>query len=480
MIRNEYSWGIFAGQWWEAPALSKKQIIGIVLSVSALAVSMNLPATREISQVGMRTIGTLAAFLFLLVTEALPVVAISLLFLGLMPLIGVVDSLNSALYGYAQPIVFFTLASFGIATAFRTTPLSRRILRGILRRFGSNSRMVLLSIMVCCALFGVAVSSVPRCAIFMELSLEFTNLYPDEQDRKRTARAFMIAVPVACMIGGIMTPAGSSVNLIALSQLQQITHISISFVQWMCVGIPIAIVMLPLAWYLIVKMYHPAEIGQELLKAFDNSLDIPEQLDTREKKVILILGSMLLLWIASSWIPNIDVTVVAILGCCIMFFPGINILEIKPFLRDNSWDAFFLVGTVLSIAKAMIDNSVSSAISNALPQLSVSLPILLAFTALFIFATSLVIPVATSLIPIIAVPLINFAANAGADPALIMICAAICAGNCYLLPLDTVPLITYSKGYYSMTDMAKATFWLQIALVILSAIWLPVIGTLFH
>lgn len=460
--------------------MSKKQIIGIVLSVSALAVSMYLPAAGEIPQIGMRTIGTLVAFLFLLVTEALPVVVISLLFVGLMPLIGVVDSLNAALYGYAQPIVFFTLASFGIATAFRTTPLSRRILRGLLRRFGSNTKMVLLSIMVCSALFGVAVSSVPRCAIFMELSLEFTKLYNDEQERKRTARAFMIAVPVACMIGGIMTPAGSSVNLIALSQLEQIAHISISFVQWMCVGVPIAIVLLPLAWYLIIKIYRPAEVGHTQSKAFDDSLVIPEQLDAREKKVLLILGSMLLLWIASSWIPSINVTVVAILGCCIMFFPGIDILEVKPFLRDNSWDAFFLVGTVLSIAKAMIDNRVSSAISNALPQLSVSLPVLLAFTALFIFAALLVIPVATSLIPIMAVPLINIAVNAGVSPALIMICAALCAGNCYLLPLDTVPLITYAKGYYSMTDMARSTIWLQISLIIISAIWLPVIETLFH
>ena len=60
--------------------------------------------------------------------------------------------------------------------------------------------------------------------------------------------------------------------------------------------------------------------------------------------------------------------------------------------------------------------------------------------------------------------------------ALIMLAAALCAGNCYLLPLDTVPLITYAKGYYSMTDMAKSTLWLQIAMVILCALWLPLVG----
>ena len=77
-----------------------------------------------------------------------------------------------------------------------------------------------------------------------------------------------------------------------------------------------------------------------------------------------------------------------------------------------------------------------------------------------------------------ALPLINIAVNAGVNPALIMLSAALCAANCYLLPLDTVPLITYAKGYYSMTDMPKSTIWLQLAMVVLTAIWLPVVAGL--
>ena len=119
-------------------------------------------------------------------------------------------------------------------------------------------------------------------------------------------------------------------------------------------------------------------------------------------------------------------------------------LDVKTFLRDNSWDAFFLVGSVISIAKAMINNGVSAAIANAIPPMSVGLPILLAFTAVLIFVTLVVIPVASSMIPIMAVPLIAIATGAGASPALVMLAAALCAGNCYLLPLDTVPLITYA------------------------------------
>jgi len=456
--------------------MSKKQIIGIVGAVLVLIVSMFMPAMGEISQVGMRTIGMLAAFLILLVTEALPVVVISLIFCALMPLLGVVPSFGKALSGYSEPIVFFTLASFGIAAALTNIPLSQRILRALLKAFGKNVGLVMLSMMVACAVLSSIVSNVPTCAIFMTLALNFLKLYDNEEDRKRSGRAFMIAIPVASMIGGMMTPAGSSINLLAIGQLEALSGTTVSFVQWMCAGIPLAIVMIPLAWWLMCKIYKPAQVTAGQVNKFILSMEIPEKMSSKEIKVSIITVIMLALWIASSWIKGINVMIVAMLGCCIMFLPGIRVLDVKTFLRDNSWDAFFLVGSVISIANAMINNGVSAAIANAIPAMNVPTPILLAITAILIFLTLVVIPVASSMIPIMAVPLIAIATGSGASPELIVLAAALCAGNCYLLPLDTVPLITYAKGYYSMTDMAKSTAFLQVAMVILCALWLPLIG----
>ena len=458
--------------------MKTKKIIGISLAVLAIVVSLFLPAMGSISQVGVRTIGVLIAFLLLLVTEALPVVVISLIFVALMPLLGVAPSFGAALQGYSEPIVFFTLASFGIAAALTTIPLSKRILRALLKAFGKNVGQVLLSMMACCAVLSSIVSNVPTCAIFMAIALDFLKLYDNEENKKRTARLFMIAIPVASMIGGMMTPAGSSINLLAMAQLEAHTGMEITFVQWMAAGIPLALVMIPLAWFIMLKVYKPAQITKEQIDSFINSMDIPEKMDHKEVKVCIITVIMLVLWIASSWVKEINVMVVAMLGCCVMFLPGIQVLDVNTFLRENSWDAFFLVGSVISIANAMITNGVSSAIAGAIPAMNLPLALILAVVALLIFITLVIIPVASSMIPIMAVPLISIALGANVSPALVMLTAALCAGNCYLLPLDTVPLITYAKGYYSMTDMAKSTVFLQIAMVILCALWLPLIGTI--
>jgi sodium-dependent dicarboxylate transporter 2/3/5 len=458
---------------------NKKRMIGGILSVLIIVISLFLTPTDAITQVGWRTIGLLAAFLIMLVSEALPVIVVSLLLCALMPLLGVTKNFGQALSGYAEPIVFFTLASFGIAAALTNIPLSKRILRQLLRKFGGSIEQVLLAMMISCALLSSIVSNVPTCAIFMALSLDFLKLYKDETEQRHTAKAFMIAIPVASMIGGMMTPAGSSINLLAISQLEKATGMTITFVQWMLAGIPLAFAMIFLAWYLMCQIYKPTQVTKAQVTSFIDAMDIPDKMGDKEKKVIVITITMLILWIASSWIRSISVMVVAMIGCCVMFMPGIEVLSVDTFVKENSWDAFFMVGAVISMAQAMITNGVSDAIAGAVPTMQAGLPIVIAVTALLIFATLVIIPVATSMIPIMSVPLIALAANSGANPALIMLTAALCAGNCYLLPLDTVPLITYSKGYYSMTDMMRSTFILQIAMVILCALWLPLLSGLF-
>lgn len=144
---------------------NKTRMIGGILSILIIFLSLFLPPAGAVTQVGWRTIGLLTAFLIMLVSEALPVIVVSLLLCGLMPLLGVTKNFGQALSGYAEPIVFFTLASFGIAAALTNIPLSKRILRMLLRRSGGSIEQVLLAMMISCALLSSIVSNVPTCGL---------------------------------------------------------------------------------------------------------------------------------------------------------------------------------------------------------------------------------------------------------------------------------------------------------------------------
>lgn len=433
----------------------------------------------------MNTVGLTLFFLTLLITEALPLSIGSLLTVGLMPLLGVSDNFAGGVVGFAHPVIFFIIASFGIATAITSGTLTKRFLLLLLRRTGSVKGL-LLALMVATAGVSFFMSNIPACAIMLVVALEFVDMLEGEE-KASVGRTFMIAVPVATMIGGMATPASSSLNLISISLLEYftythdyLTYTTVSFVHWMAIGVPLVVVLIPVAWMLMCRVYKPTEVSPEIIDRFRENIrvQVAKPLVKKEIFTLIILGGMLALWIASSWVSGIEVFTVALLGCVLLAMPGVRVLEGKAFVAAINWDIIFLSGAILSIAAALTRNDVISWLTDTLNLSALSLPIVIAvgLAALVTFVMLLLVTSAPALISVLAAPFAAIAAASGVPPAYLFIALAFCAGNCYLFPLDTVQLLTYSKGYYRMTDMGRSTIFLQIMLVIILALWIPFMG----
>ena len=149
-------------------------------------------------------------------------------------------------------------------------------------------------------------------------------------------------------------------------------------------------------------------------------------------------------------------------------------------MKAVSWISFILIGTVLCIANTIVANGVSEWFVNYVLPSSLSFSLMggVFFVSVMCFVIMLIVPVAPALIGVLTPVIISLAATTGINPALLIIALGLCAGNCYLFPIDTIPLITYTAGYYKMTDMPKAAIWLQIAFVGLATLWLPIAGKL--
>lgn len=285
----------------------------------------------------------------------------------------------------------------------------------------------------------------------------------------------MIGLPVASMVGGMLTPAGSSLNLMCINLLEQLTGIRITFLQWMVCGIPIVAIILPLAWFIIIKIHPPVELTSEDIRKYIETLEVPSKFSFNEIYVLSLVSIMLVLWVLSSWVPAFNITLVAIMGFSLLFLPKISILTWEEFLDSVSWPAFFLVGTIISIGNCLVANGVSDWIAATLFPDAINLPIYgLVFTvAIAVFFMLVLVPVAPALISMLVAPLIGLAGIANVSPVLMIMTLGLCVANCYLLPLDTVPLLTYMTGYYKISEMSKATGLIQLCMVVAVTIWLP-------
>lgn len=458
--------------------MDNKKKVGFLLVFFILIAMYLLPVAPGLTPAGQSTIGITVIFFILIVTEALPIGISSLLTVALMPLTGATSNFAGALVGFSHPVIFFILGSFAIAAAIMNVPITKRLLSFLISRGSLSVNRILLMMMITTAVLSLFMSNVPTVAIMMSIALEFINLIEEGEAKKSIAKTFMIAVPVATMIGGVSTPASSSLNLLAIGLLEQQTGVGIAFVHWMAVGIPVVVLLIPLAWFLMVRVYRPHPIPVKSIESYIQSIKVQKKIEKKEALVMVILSIMLILWILSSWVTGIDIFIVALLGSLLFFMPGINVLSWKDFLKTINWDIIFLSGAVLSIANAIVMHEVSIwLIDSFYPEnLVLTTHLLLVISGIIVFAMALIVTSAPALITVMAVPLITMATISGVPPAYLLILLAFCAGNCYLLPLDTVQMITYSKGHYGMTDMARSTIFLQIAMVAILALWIPFIG----
>lgn len=413
------------------------------------------------------TLLLLAAYLVLLISEVIPVSLSSMLVIGLMPVTGVTGDLSTAISGFSNQVVAFILASFGIAQALIEVPVSKRLLSRIIRASGDDGRKIVLAFMLSTAAVSSIISNVPTCAVFLSIAVEFLNMF-EGREKAVNGRILMIAIPVSSMIGGMITPAGSSVNILALSILEEHTAQKISFVQWMCIGAPAAFILVIIAWLLLIHIYHPAQIKKKDTEVFLEKLDIPDSMGEKEKKVIAILLVSFVLMLLSSWIPSISVMTVAVFSYIFLCFPRIGVLDIRKLFKDINWDPIFLVGAILSFSIVMNKNGVADVIAEHFPNIG-NTPVLvyLLCISLLMFVALIIIPVAPSLTALILPVILQNAEKNGVSVLLVTIVSTACIVNCYLFPLDTVCLLSYGQGYYKMLDMTKITLPLQLSAAVI-------------
>jgi len=456
--------------------MKRTQMIGAVLSLAVLLGMLFVPESIGLSRQGINTLGLLIAIIIALVTEPLPIGITCMLGIALCVIFGTTESISQALSGYTNHILFFVLASFGVSEAIAKVPLSQRLLVLLIKIFGTNIRHILFAFMLCTAIMSSIMSNVAATAIFISVVISFLNIYEEEDSRKISGKAFMIALPIASMLGGMITPAGSSLNLLGIDFLNK-AGVPVSFVQWMAIGAPIAILSLLFSWWIILKVFKPVEIEKEKIETYMQSLNIPKQFESKEKIVVVIISTMLILWILSSWVKALNVTVVAIVGFSLFFLPGIDVLDWRGYTRKVSWESFFLIGTMMSLGNLLAENGVSSWLIQIVFPDSMNMPqfVTVFFICIIVFLLLLPIPLGPALISMLGAPFIDLAARWGLSPALLLLPLVLCAVNCFLLPLDTVPLLTYSTGYYKMSDMPKVSIYIQIVLAALISAWIPII-----
>ncbi|WP_433913773.1 SLC13 family permease [Brevibacterium litoralis] len=502
-----------------APAVSTKSTTlrwagfagGLVL---ALALYLLLPG--EVPHAARVTAAIAGLMAVWWMTEALPIPATALVplvaFPVLTPLVPdpetgeeVAVTVSSIGASYGSSTIFLFMGGFLIALAMQRWNLHRRIALVILSFMGERTEMMILGFMIATGFLSMWVSNTATAVLMLPIGLSVLLLVNEAMEKAGAARmsedaseeeknehvlksrfgtALMLGIAYAASIGSVGTIIGTPPNTFLVGYLAEEHGISIGFGQWMAVGVPLAIVMMAIAWFLLVKVLFKPEVahipgGRELIRKELRELGA---MSTGE---MLVLGLFVLA--AASWIliptifedPFIDDAGIGLLIGLLMFLVpggaarGVRLLDWETAVK-MPWGVLLLFGGGIALSSMFGDSGLTLWIGDVSEGLGV-LPVVLlvaVFVALIIFLTEITSNTATAatFVPVIG----GVALGIGADPLLLTVPVALAATFAFMLPVATPPnSVAYGTGYVSIAQMVRGGVWLNlIGIVLVTAVTL--------
>jgi sodium-dependent dicarboxylate transporter 2/3/5 len=467
---------------------STKQILGIVAAAVATIIVMLLPQPEGLTPQGQRLAAVFVGALVLWGTEALPMAVTALIAIAFLPLLGILTGPNPASQAMAtsmSPVFFFVMVMFIIAYAWIKTGLAQRFALWMISRAGTDSRRVVFVLMFGTGLISTIVSDVPCAAIFMAIAMGIFQKLGLQPGKSNFGRVVMLGIPIASLIGGIATPAGSSINQMGLDMIEGNGGVRLPFLHWMALGVPMFLVLLPVAAFVLLWFYPPEIKSIGSLDDIKKDLARLGPLSSGEWKTILLMGGMLTLWIMGTFFPTaiwMNVYVVSLVGAILMFLPGIGLFNWKEAQAAIGWDTLLLIMGITALGNASSSTGLAKWLANvAFGDLAgASVLVIVASISAFTVIIHLVLPIGPVINAVLIPPVMVMANAAGENGALYALPIIFTASCAFLLPLDAVPLVTYSAGYYKFYDMWKPGLIISIVwVIVMTAVMLlfaPMLG----
>ncbi len=451
--------------------------VGLVLG-PALAIGLQLLAPPEgLSPEAWRVVSLAALMVTFWVTEAIPIYATAMFPLALLPLIGAVG-IREAAAPYADPIVFLFIGGFMLAACVERWRLHERIALSIASVAGGRAAALVGGFMVASALISMWISNTATTLMLAPIAIGAASaLSPNGKPDLALGGALTLGVAHAATIGGIGTPVGSPTNLIGLAFFERAGE-PMAFIEWMARAIPMMLIMLPLAWFLLcLPLFgRKAQARSDALSAvIRDALAKLGRITAPEARIGIVFALVALAWMTRTELvklPGLSAltdTGIAIIGALLLFFipsgreRGEKLIDWKTAERIP-WGIAVLFGGGLSLAGAMEATGLAAWIGGSIAQLdglsAFGLVAILVVTTILISELASNVATLTSMLPVVA------AVATATDAPLTSLAfpVAIAASFAFMLPVATAPnAIAYSTGLITLKRMLAVGIGLNIA-----------------
>lgn len=420
------------------------------------------------------------------IAEVLPMPAVALMPLLLFPLLGI-DTLEATAQAYSNPVVFLFMGGFIIAVAIEKWNLHKRIALLIVWKTGTSSNRILLGFTLATGLLSMWLSNTATTMMLFPIALSVIAVmeeHPQPGSKPRHfALALLLIIAWASNMGGMATIIGTPPNVAFAGFIEKKYGYSISFLNWMLICLPLALLLLTALYLVLARWLYPSGIrNSSVANAYIRSeLEALGPISGTEKRILIVFAATALLWITRSLLNrylqiSLDDNMIAVLGALALFaMPAApadrNASRFVLQWSDTSqlaWGILLLFGGGIALANALEKNGIMSIIGNALAGggMMKGILLVLVITIVSIFLSEVMSNVAQV---IVFAPVLAALADAlQMEPLLLGLPMTLAASAAAMLPMGTPPnAIVFGSGRIPLREMLKAGLIMNLISIVL-------------
>ncbi|KAA3662181.1 MAG: hypothetical protein DWQ10_03015 [Calditrichaeota bacterium] len=236
---------------------NRRQKIGLLLGPVLFLLILVLPVPQSMRPEAWHTAAIALLMAVWWMTEPIPIPATALLPMVLLPFFGI-STMQEAAQSYAHPLVYLFMGGFILALGMREWNLHKRIALLVIKKIGTGPKQIIAGFMIAAAFLSMWVSNTATTMMMLPIALPIIELAQmreqgDQNQVDNFAIALLLGIAYACSIGGIGTLIGTPPNAFLASFMDQTYGIQIGFGQWMLMGLPVVIMVLPLIYIRMTK-----------------------------------------------------------------------------------------------------------------------------------------------------------------------------------------------------------------------------------
>ncbi|MFC4723042.1 SLC13 family permease [Geojedonia litorea] len=477
--------------------MDRSKKIGFWAGILILTFTILLPPPKGMQPEALRALGVALLMAVWWVTECIPIYATAFVPIALFPLLGILDA-DTTTENYGHNYVLMLLGGFFLAKSIELSGLHKRVALYIISKLGTSRRRIILSFMIATAFLSMWIANVAVVLLMLPIALAIIDKEEEESSEKRNPKfglALMLAIAYAASVGGTGSLIGTPPNMVFAGVFAKAfpSYPEIDFLQWMKLGTPIVLIILPIVWFYVIKYFKIQGNFAGSREIINQEIKAIGKLSTMEKRVFIIF-----LFTALGWIFRRDIVLDGFV------IPGwSSLLGIKDYVHDSTvaiitalllfsipsggtkpsvpkrlldwdsaakvpWGVVMIVGGGYAIADSFNHTGLAEFLGSKMSFISdyPMLLILVIIISLMIFITEINSNTATANIFL---PVLAAMAIAGSmNPILIMIPATFACSFSFMLPSGTgTNAVIFGSNRVTIQEMAKCGFGLNLLCVIL-------------